>query len=29
MEKNCDIRKIISPNELVGMFYKFIVEDEN
>lgn len=29
MEKNCDIRKIINPNELVGMFYKFIVEDEN
>ena len=28
MEKNCDIRKIINPNELVGMFYKFIVEDE-
>ena len=29
MEKNCDIRKIINPNELVDVFYKFIVEDEN
>ena len=27
MEKNCDIRKIINPNELVNIFYKFIVEN--
>ena len=28
MEKNCDIRKIINPNELVDVFYGFIIENE-
>lgn len=28
MEKNCDIRKIINPNELVIMFFRFIIENE-
>lgn len=28
MEKNCDIRKIINPNELVTMFFRFIIENE-
>lgn len=28
MEKNCDIRKSINQNELVDVFYKFIVKDE-
>lgn len=28
MEKNCDIRKIINQNELVDVFYGFVIEDE-
>ena len=28
MEKNCDIRKSINPNELVDVFYGFIIENE-
>ena len=28
MEKNCDIRKIINPNELVDVFYGFVIENE-
>ena len=27
MEKNCEIRKFIKPNELVDIFYKFIIEN--
>ena len=27
MEKNCDIRKIINPYELVDIFYSFIIEN--
>lgn len=27
MEKNCDIRKIINPYELVNIFYSFIIEN--
>ena len=27
MEKTCEIRKIIKPNELVNIFYKFIIEN--
>ena len=28
MEKNCDVRKIINPNELVDVFYGFVIENE-
>ena len=28
MEKNCDIRKSIKPNELVDVFYGFVIENE-
>lgn len=28
MEKNCDIRKSINPNELVDVFYGFVIENE-
>lgn len=27
MEKTCEIRKFIKPNELVDIFYKFIIEN--
>ena len=27
MEKSCDIRKFITPKELVDIFYSFVIEN--